>query len=246
MAVVKIIKGDLLDLFKQGAFQLIAHGANCCNVMGAGIAGQIREQFPEAYDADTAFYERVKGLNESCARGLAGNISTVNTGYGVIANLYTQLVPGPHASYTLLQNSLENLNRWCKGRSITRVGLPLLGAGIGGLDVMAITTIINACTPDIDVVLVVWPGDTKKWHALKRFDNYRQPKKFDGFAVKLSNNLYDVKRKGEDWSQCHKDDSQVLCMTFPGCSVLTFSEEDPEIFLLSDDYSSEHENSLLI
>jgi O-acetyl-ADP-ribose deacetylase (regulator of RNase III) len=39
------INGDLIDLAKQGAFDVIAHGCNCFCTMGAGIAPQMARAF---------------------------------------------------------------------------------------------------------------------------------------------------------------------------------------------------------
>jgi O-acetyl-ADP-ribose deacetylase (regulator of RNase III) len=52
--VVKVVRGDLLQLALDGAFDVIVHGANCQCVMGAGNARTIRERLPEAYEADLA------------------------------------------------------------------------------------------------------------------------------------------------------------------------------------------------
>ena len=49
---MKIIKGDLLKLALEGKFDVITHGCNCFNTMGAGIARQIAIEFPEAAIAD--------------------------------------------------------------------------------------------------------------------------------------------------------------------------------------------------
>lgn len=48
----KAIRGDLLNFALDGRFDAIVHGCNCMCVMGAGIARQVRSQFPEAYEAD--------------------------------------------------------------------------------------------------------------------------------------------------------------------------------------------------
>jgi len=39
------IKGNLITLAKKGEFDVIVHGCNCLNVMGAGIAKQIKKTF---------------------------------------------------------------------------------------------------------------------------------------------------------------------------------------------------------
>ncbi|HPI82859.1 MAG TPA: hypothetical protein PK122_06550, partial [Candidatus Paceibacterota bacterium] len=42
---MKIIQGDLIELAKQGHFEVITHGCNCQNVMGAGIAVPMKQNF---------------------------------------------------------------------------------------------------------------------------------------------------------------------------------------------------------
>ena len=48
----KVITGDLIQFAKEGKFDVIVHGCNCMCRMGAGIAKQIKEDFPEAWVAD--------------------------------------------------------------------------------------------------------------------------------------------------------------------------------------------------
>ena len=50
------IHGNLLTLPEAGRFDVVVHGCNCRHTMGAGIAKQIRERWPEAWHAD----QRVK------------------------------------------------------------------------------------------------------------------------------------------------------------------------------------------
>ena len=50
---MKTIKGNLLD-FPEGV-TTIFHVANCRSTMGAGIAKQIKDRYPEAYIADCEF-----------------------------------------------------------------------------------------------------------------------------------------------------------------------------------------------
>ena len=46
--------GDLIALAKAGEFDVIVHGCNCQCAMDAGIAKQIKAEFPAAYAADCA------------------------------------------------------------------------------------------------------------------------------------------------------------------------------------------------
>ena len=43
--MINYVKGDLIALAKEGKFDVIAHGCNCFNVMGAGIAPLMAETF---------------------------------------------------------------------------------------------------------------------------------------------------------------------------------------------------------
>lgn len=45
---MKSIRGNLLALARSGRFDVIVHGCNCRHAMGAGIAKQIKDSFPEA------------------------------------------------------------------------------------------------------------------------------------------------------------------------------------------------------
>ena len=47
-----VLKGDLIQLALMGRFDIVIHGCNCFCSMGAGIAKTIRDNFPEAYQAD--------------------------------------------------------------------------------------------------------------------------------------------------------------------------------------------------
>jgi O-acetyl-ADP-ribose deacetylase (regulator of RNase III) len=62
---MKVVTGDLLKLALEGHFDVIVHGCNCQCAMGAGIALSIKNQFPEAYEADlrTALVEFVPSAN---------------------------------------------------------------------------------------------------------------------------------------------------------------------------------------
>lgn len=47
MGIVKIINGDIFSAFDKGKFDIIGHGCNCMNLMGAGIADKISKLYPK-------------------------------------------------------------------------------------------------------------------------------------------------------------------------------------------------------
>lgn len=52
MINLKRARGDLVQMADQGQFDCIVHGCNCFRTMGAGIARQIAQKWPEAAEAD--------------------------------------------------------------------------------------------------------------------------------------------------------------------------------------------------
>jgi len=96
---MKTIKGNLLD-FPDG-INILFHQANCHCVMGAGIAAQIKERYPAAYDADLA----TKGQDK------LGKFSTAlisGDPLKIIVNLYGQDdIGGRATNYEAIYNAME-------------------------------------------------------------------------------------------------------------------------------------------
>ena len=140
------IEGDLLDLFDTGEFEMIAHGCNCLNVMGAGIAKQIKERYPEAYYADKYYWF-------DCKEKLSNYSFTEDF---TICNLYTQLTPGPYLDYEALTLCLRKLNMDFPGMSL---GLPQIGCGLAGGDWAIVREIIKKELRDMNVTVVIFKNN---------------------------------------------------------------------------------------
>lgn len=129
-------QGCLLELAKEGRFLAIAHGCNCHNIMGAGLAKQVRLAFPSAYEADqrTPKGDPVK----------MGWYSKSDGNPLMVYNLYTQFGLGPNAEAWAIRASLKRViddHTFRNGEG--DLGIPLIGCGIGGLkeqDLMQILT----------------------------------------------------------------------------------------------------------
>ena len=108
---IPLISGNLLDFpthcetdpDKYVGINVIAHSCNCQNVMGAGIAKQIKDRYPKAFEADTERWgnEYNDGGNWRCQIGdyskavietLGKNSphARTNLSHATIYNLYTQ------------------------------------------------------------------------------------------------------------------------------------------------------------
>jgi O-acetyl-ADP-ribose deacetylase (regulator of RNase III) len=125
--MIKHIKGDLLKLLENDFFDVIAHGANCYNIMGAGIAKQIAEKYPEVLLVD-------KDLNVEPLLKL-GRSSYAIINDKVIFNLYTQLEPGANFNVGAYRSALKDMasNVYPFDYNV-KIGLPYIGCGIGGFN----------------------------------------------------------------------------------------------------------------
>jgi O-acetyl-ADP-ribose deacetylase (regulator of RNase III) len=145
------LTGDLLQLAKNGNFDVIAHGCNCMCTMGAGIAQSIKKEFPQAFLADCKTLRGQKSKLGSCSFAeiqLKDKILTV-------VNAYTQFDykgKPPLVDYEALRSCME----WIRERfGDQKIGLPKIGAGLAGGDWNIIENIIETELYGLDVTIVV-------------------------------------------------------------------------------------------
>lgn len=149
-----IITDDLIQLGKDNEFDIIMHGCNCFNTMGAGIAAQVAQNFPDAKLAD-----------DETIRGDVGKLGTYTIGmHGrlVILNCYTQYgmsntgqdVFEYIAFDRVLHKIASRFGKW-------RIGLPMIGMGLAGGNETRIMSMIESFADRVDnlggsVTLVKW------------------------------------------------------------------------------------------
>lgn len=156
---LKYVTGDLIQLAKNGEFDAIAHGCNCWNNMGSGIALQIKENFPLAWHMDR---DTIKGY----AQKLGGmSIATIYWDDGIkfdVLNLYTQFNYGIHKTnldYDALERCFILVNKRYNNK---KIGIPKIGAGLAKGDWSKIAPIIENICSDCDITVVEYEGDTYK------------------------------------------------------------------------------------
>ena len=147
---MKTIKGDLIKMAQRGEFELIAHGCNCMCAMGKGIALTIKQEFPEAYEADC----QTKAADETKLGTCTEAEVNTKSGKLKVVNCYTQFHwrgTGSKISY----DAIESCMKWIKENySDKKIGLPLIGAGLGGGDWNRISAIIEKELSGCDVTIV--------------------------------------------------------------------------------------------
>jgi O-acetyl-ADP-ribose deacetylase (regulator of RNase III) len=143
---MKYIDGDLIELAKEGKFDVIGHGCNCFHSMGAGIAKAIRRDFPEAYMVDKC--------SRYGDRNKLGSFTQMDYGDLVVLNLYTQFKytsTEVDVEYGAVRRCMKAIKKKYSGK---RIGLPLIGAGLAGGDWNIISQIIDDELGDEDITIV--------------------------------------------------------------------------------------------
>lgn len=152
--MVKYATGDLVQKIREGAVDVALHGCNCFHTMGAGIARQLKDAFPEVYQADL-----------TTARGDYGkmatwSMATLPSGQRIF-NCYTQFSFGPLrgrtelVDYAALQACLKGLGLLLKSED--RIGMPWIGCGLAGGDRMVVQSIIEKELGHLDVTVFDYP-----------------------------------------------------------------------------------------
>ena len=143
------VKGNLIDLAEDGEFNVIVHGCNCHNTMGSGIAREIRERYPEAYEVDC---ETPAG-----ARDKLGRYTVAANDDFVIINAYTQYDFMPrgkdHFEYEAFQQILDELAERAEESADTiplSFGFPYIGMGLAGGDGTRIISMLEAFAARVD------------------------------------------------------------------------------------------------
>ena len=152
---MKEIKGNLIDLVYRNKFEIIVHGCNCFCTMGSGLAKEIKERIPVAFEADL---KTIKGdFNKLGNFTYAHECDDSGMGFMVI-NAYTQfyydarLKPLDYEALTLV---FRKINQAYRGKFI---GVPLIGAGLAGGDWNRIKAIIETELDEMDVTIVHYDG----------------------------------------------------------------------------------------
>jgi O-acetyl-ADP-ribose deacetylase (regulator of RNase III) len=154
MSSFTTIDGDLIALAKKGLFDVIAHGCNCQNLQGAGMATQMAKAFhTDDYPLEQ---KQFKGDIDKLGRIQWRTVQGPTKPFYVV-NCYTQYEPGANLDYDALTLCMRKINHDFKGKDI---GLPMIGAGIAGGDWNCIETIIRNELHHVNVTIVKYKPQT--------------------------------------------------------------------------------------
>lgn len=158
--ITRYIKGDITDT----ELEYIAHGVNCQNVMGSGVAKALFTKFPEVK------IEYHKYCKNEKPNSLLGKVNIVFTGEKFIFNCFTQLNYGndgeKYVSYSAIikvfNRIVELVERELDSDGTPIVAIPKIGCGLAGGDWNVVSALINETVGD-KLEIWVYELDEKKF-----------------------------------------------------------------------------------
>jgi O-acetyl-ADP-ribose deacetylase (regulator of RNase III) len=172
MSKIKEVTGDLIELARAGDFDVITHGCNCFCTMGAGIAVPMRvnfncNNFPMEHPKHKGDINKLGTIDYQSQlicpvkRPLKiMGVEVLSPDYGghpiIVVNSYTQYRYGREkrqVDYEALTLCMRKINALFPGK---RIGLPKIGAVLGGGDWKIIKDIIERELQDMDVTIVYY------------------------------------------------------------------------------------------
>lgn len=139
------VKGDL---FATEGLRAYAHGCNCAGAMDAGVAVAFKKRWPRMFEEYQA----------RCADGRfhLGDVFVWNEGDEVVYNLATQEHWKKRSKLPALSRALRKMVELAEKSGVERIGLPRIGAGLGGLDWQRVKSMIEEVGVETKVTLVVF------------------------------------------------------------------------------------------
>lgn len=141
------------DLFLSKDLDAISHGVNTLGVMGAGIATVFKKTFPLMYSQ----YNLLCKNNSD--KDLLGTIFVWQTESDfIVYNLFTQGSANNWiqlATLDMIRSSIGKMIEHATQNGIKRIGMPKIGAGLGGLDWQDVEKIIKELSDNKSVTLVI-------------------------------------------------------------------------------------------
>jgi len=145
--IVKEIKGNLLDT----DLNYIAHGVNCQNKMGSGVAKVLFTEYPKVKADYHRMIQETQALLINGNEDYLGTVQPVEVKDGrTIFNLFTQENYGYdgklYLSYQAVIEVFDILTNKCN--NMNAIAIPKIGCGLAGGDWEIVKKIINRSTGD--------------------------------------------------------------------------------------------------
>lgn len=146
------IKGDIRDT----DCELIAHGVNCQNVMGSGVAKALSDKWPIVKAIYHEYFEEFDPGQDG--ENFLGEIDCIHIERSLgrpsprsnlfLVNCFTQQFYGydgkKYLDYSALARSLGKVRELCENYDINEIAIPKIGCGLAGGDWNIVKDIIES------------------------------------------------------------------------------------------------------
>ena len=170
--MITYTKGDIL----KSPVQVITNTVNCVGVMGAGLALQFKNAYPEMFE----------NYKARCERGevKAGTPYLWSEGNKQILNFPTKRHFKDPSRLEDIEAGLRYLAENHERMDILSLALPPLGCGLGGLQWAKVSELIERyLDPIADLDVFVYESDELERERLSRGGEKRTPRNSDGLAA---------------------------------------------------------------
>lgn len=158
--ITRYIKGDITET----ELKYIAHGVNCQNVMGSGVAKALYTKFPEVKTEYHRFCEDVISPKERL-----GSVCIARTDqFRIVFNCFTQINYGydgkKYVSYPAIIDTFRQITKFINfnGSTGNVVAIPKIGCGLAGGDWNIVEQLINDTVGD-DLEIWVYELEQTKY-----------------------------------------------------------------------------------
>ena len=137
----------------RSSVDLIAHGCNCRQTMGAGVAKYLSQLYPEIRRADRHFHPQ--GANDRLGLIDVIEVHTIpERSIRYVANCYTQrnIGHGLQVSYSAIAKCMQALHKTTLEKNLS-VAMPKIGSDRGGGDWDTIANIIDRSFVNREVLI---------------------------------------------------------------------------------------------
>ena len=121
--------------------EALVNPVNCVGVMGAGLAKQFKERFPENYQQ---YRWDCTNNRVSVGKMHVFEVKPLSTNkHRYIINFPTKIVPQERSQFSYIRDGINDLVNVLYRYEIQSVAIPKLGCGLGGLEWKTVRPVID-------------------------------------------------------------------------------------------------------
>jgi O-acetyl-ADP-ribose deacetylase (regulator of RNase III) len=146
------------DIFNTDGLKAFAHGVNCAGAMDSGVSVAFKKRWPEMF---AEYHARCEDK-----RFQLGDVFVWSGGEETVYGLGIQEHWKKKSNLPALSRALKKMIELATASGIDRIGLPRIGAGLGGLDWVRVRRILEEAGAETRVTLLVFEQFVRGGHTI--------------------------------------------------------------------------------